>query len=112
MVIRIGWFIFLPNQDAEGLFVWHVHQQRANQECETLAITDLCIVETEALEYSSKHALTIAFRISEHINAGEASTKVLGDDSFVWARFTGKTFENFLQGAVSGAGHTLPNHSS
>src|SRR5690349_7186176 len=57
-----------PDQDAESLFVRHVHQERSDQEPQPLAVPDLGVVEAEALEHPTEHPLAVALVIPEHVD--------------------------------------------
>ena len=89
-----------------------MHQQRSDEERQPLAIADFGVVKAEALEDPAQHSLPVALRVSEHVDAGEASAEVLADDAFIRTRFAGQSLEYLLQGAVPGARHALPNHTS
>lgn len=81
----------LPYKDAEGFGVRHVHQQRTNHEPQALAIANFRIVQTEALEHSSEHLLSLPIGIAEHLHIREATADVLPDQPFVWTRLAAKS---------------------
>jgi len=109
--VGIGRFLNLPDQDTESLFIGHMHQQWANQKCETLTVANLGVVEAEALENSPKHPLAITFWVSEHVNTWKASPEVLGNDPLIRAGFARQPLKHFLQSRIPGTRHTLPNHT-
>jgi hypothetical protein len=77
-----------------------------------LAVADFGVVKAEALEDPAQHSLPVALRISEHVDAGEASAEVLADDALIGTRFAGQPLVHLLQRAVPGTRHALPNHTS
>lgn len=89
-----------------------MHEKRPNQESEALAVTDLLVVEAEALEDSPQTPLTLTIGIPEHIDAREASSEILADEALIWAGFTTQSLVNFMQTPVLCESHALPYYPS
>lgn len=102
----------LPNQNAKCLLVGHVHQQRPDEKGEALAVANLGIIQTERLEYPTKHALSITIRVAKHFNARETPAEILAYETFIRARFAIESLVLFLQAGVASTRHALPHYAS
>ena len=102
----------IPDEHTKGLFVTHIHQQRADQKAKSLTISNLFVVQAVALQHARKHFLPITVGISKHGNTRKTSPYVLVDDRLVRARFAGQLVELLFNRHVSRTCHADPDDSA
>lgn len=100
-----------PDEYTKSLLVAHLHEQRAHEEAEALAVANLMVVQAEALEHAAKHLLALAVGILEHVNAGKASAEVLVDDVLIWGRLAAQRVILVLNQLLARACCALPDNA-
>jgi len=88
-----------------------MHQKWTNDESETLAISNLVVIQAEAFEDPSEHPLAFSVLFSKHFNIWKAPAYVFADQALIRTRFTTKSLELFMEEAVSRSSYTRPNHA-